>query len=172
MAIFIEVVSTNGGGPRFQIKEGMIIGRVEGDIIIQDPKISSKHAQVSLDSKGQLILVDLDSANGLRLEGHKVKKLSLFNGVSFEIGRTRFKVEVLEDPQIEVIEEAPPKPLSWRTILVNKLMGLVEEIPKKEKHLERFSPPAQAYFFPGHSDRTRDHIGLRVPRRRRWFFGY
>lgn len=149
MAVFIEVISGFEEGSRYELKEGMVIGRMEGDIIIKDPKISSKHAQVALDGKGQLVLIDLNSSNGIKLEGHKVKKLSLLNGVSFEIGRTLFKTHIVEDLPVEVLENSAPTPLSWRTTLANKLMGLINEIPHSQGSVERFSPPLKMTFSQG-----------------------
>jgi pSer/pThr/pTyr-binding forkhead associated (FHA) protein len=148
MAVFIEVISGVLGGARFELKEGMIIGRIEGDIVINDAKISSKHAQVALGGNGGLNLVDLDSSNGLKIDGNRVREISLSHGISFEIGRTEFKIQVVEDP-VEIMEDAPLRPLSWRTTLANKLLGLVDEIPRNVSTVERFSPPLKLSFYQG-----------------------
>lgn len=113
----IEIVSGPYQGQRFELSENMTLGRSSTDIIIQDSKVSARHAQVKRDEKGLLILVDLESSNGIRINGQRVKKVSLIQGVTFEIGRTLFRV--IETQNSHYAEHGSK--VKWRTLLKAKL---------------------------------------------------
>jgi pSer/pThr/pTyr-binding forkhead associated (FHA) protein len=92
MITFIEFVEGPDAGVRLRVAPNLTLGRSKADIIIRDPKISGTHAQVQSDARGQLLLIDLDSANGLYINGLRVKKVAFLHGVIFSIGRTQFRV--------------------------------------------------------------------------------
>lgn len=118
MVTFIEITEGPHEGSRYRLEEGLQVGRTQGHIQISDPKISSLHAQVELDGKGQFILVDLESSNGLIIGGRRVKRVALLPGVSFEIGRTPCRVVVVN----EVEAEDYGRVMTWRTILQDSLV--------------------------------------------------
>jgi Inner membrane component of T3SS, cytoplasmic domain len=74
------------------------IGRAaQCDIVIPDDQlVSSEHADVHVDSNGQLLLRDLESVNGTEVNGQSVQEAVLKPGDEIAIGSTVF----------EVIEEA------------------------------------------------------------------
>lgn len=145
MATFIEIVDGPNEGSRFQINQGVTLGRSKADIVIKDPKVSGTHAEVALDGKGQLVLVDLDSSNGIHISGRRVKKVALLPGVIFEVGRTQFKVITVEEEQAINFEIF----VTWRTKLAQKLTETpimdVEPITKPEA----FSPALRLTFVQG-----------------------
>ena len=120
MITFIEYVEGPDAGVRLRVAPNLTLGRSKADIIIRDPKISGTHAQVQSDARGQLLLIDLDSANGLHINGLRVKKIAFLQGVIFSIGRTQFRVVQVEgvdkNPEIDRAE-------GWdgalRTLLAN-----------------------------------------------------
>ncbi len=66
-----------------------VIGRgSEADIVVDDSGISRRHIQLEVTPQG-VIVRDLDSTNGLFVEGHKVPAATLVDGNTFTIGRTR-----------------------------------------------------------------------------------
>lgn len=146
MVTFIEIMTGVNAGSRFRLQEGTTIGRSTADIVVQDPKISATHAQVAFDGKGQLVLVDLDSSNGIRINGRRVKKVALISGVSFELGRTQFKIQMVEEEQ--VVEPDPV--ITWRGALKVQLQVLSEisssSAPPK---LKSFSPAIKLTFVQG-----------------------
>lgn len=154
MAVFIEIVSGPNKGTLFQLEPGVIIGRAEGDILLNDPKVSSKHAQVQLDGNGQLVLIDMNSANGIWLGDIRVKKLTLSANTSFKMGDTTLKMVPIEAPAlaapVDIPEEKPaPPPLSWRTILANKLLVLSDDVKSRPRAIERFNPIIKLRFLTG-----------------------
>lgn len=92
MNIFLEIIEGSEKGQKFKLSEGLQIGRTQGTVRLTDPKVSGLHAEVVLDSNGQLILIDKQSFNGLIIGGKKVSKIILMPGVKFQIGKTTFKV--------------------------------------------------------------------------------
>jgi pSer/pThr/pTyr-binding forkhead associated (FHA) protein len=70
----------------------MSIGRVAGnDIVIPDPEVSRRHAEVSVEN-GQTIVRDLDSLNGTRVNGRLVaREQPLRENDVVSIGNTSFE---------------------------------------------------------------------------------
>lgn len=145
MVTFIEITEGPNEGSRFKMEEGITLGRSKADIIIPDPKVSGTHAQVALDGKGQLVLVDLDSSNGLRINGRRVKKVALLSGVSFEIGRTQFKVLTIEEEQAGNFARL----MTWRGIIKEDLSQISENSQVGAPKLEGFSPALKLTFTQG-----------------------
>lgn len=94
MATYITVIDGPLEGERFEIKGGEKLGREKGDIVLNDPKSSSHHAQIKKSLLGQLTLVDLKSKNGIFSEGNRVDRVKLADGVEFRIGANTFRVEL------------------------------------------------------------------------------
>ncbi|MES3037327.1 MAG: FHA domain-containing protein [Bdellovibrionota bacterium] len=101
MATLLEVLDEGIGRVFHRLNPGIKIGRSKGDIIINDPNISSLHAMVEMDNKQALILTDLDSANGLLINGRKVKKIALLPGVTFQIGKTLLRIKEVDEIEAE-----------------------------------------------------------------------
>ncbi|QDK36126.1 FHA domain-containing protein [Bdellovibrio sp. NC01] len=145
MATFIEIIEGANEGSRMQVSEGMTLGRSKADIVIKDPKVSGTHAEIALNNKGQLVLVDLESSNGIHISGRRVKKVTLLPGVIFEVGRTVFKVITVEEEQAINFEIF----VTWRSILGQKLTETPiadEEVKIKP---ESFSPAVKLSFIQG-----------------------
>lgn len=67
-------------------KPFVTLGRATtNDIVLAEGRISRNHAQVNCTDEG-IILTDLDSANGVMVNGQKVKEAKIQLGDSFEIG--------------------------------------------------------------------------------------
>lgn len=66
-----------------------IVGRgAEADIVVEDSGVSRQHLELRTTARG-VIATDLDSTNGLYVEGHKVPAATLVDGNTLTIGRTR-----------------------------------------------------------------------------------
>jgi hypothetical protein len=66
----------------------IVIGRSKDcDIQVPDPNVSRRHAEVRRDGDSYT-LVDLDSTNGIEVDGKRVKRLELHDGSRFTIGST------------------------------------------------------------------------------------
>ena len=59
-------------GRIYQVKEEMVIGRKNADLILDDPKVSTTHAKIVIEN-GEYILVDFHSKNGSYVNGERIK---------------------------------------------------------------------------------------------------
>ncbi|MCY4513310.1 MAG: FHA domain-containing protein [Bdellovibrionales bacterium] len=86
-------------GRKFLISESLKLGRRQGDIALNDPAASDPHAEIKLNSKGHLFLTDLNSKNGVFVNGKKQSKVLLKKNSKFTIGKSEFQVVFLEMPE-------------------------------------------------------------------------
>jgi predicted Zn finger-like uncharacterized protein len=68
-----------------------VIGREEGDVIINDPETSRRHAKIEIRSDGTVWLTDLGSTNGTVTEGKTIAEpTELLDRQEFSCGRSTF----------------------------------------------------------------------------------
>jgi pSer/pThr/pTyr-binding forkhead associated (FHA) protein len=79
---------------------GVVIGRGnEADLKIDDPGISRRHAQIKIHQSGAettVTIVDLDSTNGVVLNGHRVATAVVGNGSEIRLGNTVIVIRTTE----------------------------------------------------------------------------
>lgn len=71
-----------------------VIGRVEGDVIVDDPGVSSRHLEIENFGPGLRFVRDLGSTNGTELAGEPLgyDRVELKDGAVLTIGRVRIEV--------------------------------------------------------------------------------
>ena len=86
----------DGSGRRVQLNGGpLAIGRApDNDLVLDDRRVSRHHARLQA-RRGMLVLTDLDSANGSRVNGVAVSEVALGAGDRIEIGTTVFVIEAV-----------------------------------------------------------------------------
>ena len=121
-------------GKKWALQPDFIIGRLRGDIVISDSKISSRHAQVELGEKGELKLVDLGSTNGIKISGSKVSSIVLNPGLRLQLGNTHLEVQIdLEgDSKSEMPSHTRPSETEDRS--------LDGSFSNKKRHVEATPP--------------------------------
>ena len=68
------------------LKDKMVIGRNQGcDVVLKDSSVSGRHAAV-ISKTGRWFIADLDSSNGILVDGEKVKQAKLVSGTRIQIG--------------------------------------------------------------------------------------
>jgi pSer/pThr/pTyr-binding forkhead associated (FHA) protein len=145
MVLFIEVLEGPGQGSRFKVEHGHTIGRNRGEIPIDDEKISSEHAQFELDNKGQFVLNDLDSSNGILSGNRRVRKIAMMPGVVFRLGRTSFRVVSAEVGGAKEFARIR----TWKENLAEKLPIDWVQNKMAEGAGRPFSPTLQLKFMQG-----------------------
>ena len=77
-------------------KDETLIGRnPTTDITLLDDGISREHALILRDeSTGSFTIEDLQSTNGTKVNGKRVRSAELVHGDSIEVGRTRFRFDL------------------------------------------------------------------------------
>lgn len=78
-------------------KSKVIIGRKEGDLIIDDPHVSKKHASIEVWSRTHIYLKDLDSTNGTFLNGVRISRTKLQDGDIIQVGDTKLRFHISFD---------------------------------------------------------------------------
>ncbi|HSI26631.1 MAG TPA: FHA domain-containing protein, partial [Aeromicrobium sp.] len=79
--------------------QGVIIGRgSEADLRINDPGISRKHAQITVSHREgtEVEVVDLESTNGVILNGRRVTNAPVPDGSQLQLGNTHLVVRITE----------------------------------------------------------------------------
>src|SRR5689334_7315562 len=85
----LVTASRNGKTETFAIGETAIIGRGPGcEVLLEDPKVSRRHAQSRRLMSGNYVLSDLGSTCGTFVQGKRVTSAALDTGVSISIGDT------------------------------------------------------------------------------------
>ena len=78
----------------YSLKSPIILGRKESaDIVLDDPKLSRHHAQIYTDGKYYYIK-DLNSTNGTKVNGERIKERRIFQKDIIEIGEYHFEFNV------------------------------------------------------------------------------
>ncbi|HEV2590573.1 MAG TPA: DUF3662 and FHA domain-containing protein [Gaiellaceae bacterium] len=92
-----EVAVLTWAGKRHEIsKRKVVLGRSkDADVRVDDPNVSRRHAELQQEGATWWV-VDLDSTNGVEVQGRRVKRLKLEDGTKFTIGSTEltFSLEV------------------------------------------------------------------------------
>jgi S-DNA-T family DNA segregation ATPase FtsK/SpoIIIE len=86
----VSLMVTEGSlkGKVFPIdKPQVLIGRVDGDIVIEDSKVSRSHCVLEVHGLAALV-VDLDSANGTFVNGKKIACSQIDHMSEFRVGNT------------------------------------------------------------------------------------
>lgn len=88
-SISLRVISGADRGKMFsELAAPITIGREEGNIIqLNDERISRYHVKIQED-EGRLVVTDLDSTNGTRINGHPCNLKILRYGDTISVGRT------------------------------------------------------------------------------------
>lgn len=97
--IFLRIEEGAGKGRVFTLSAGgvYLIGREGTDIVLEDEKVSRKHAEVGLYGPGAYTLRDLASTNGTRLNGKRIAdKVKLAHWDLIRIGDTSLRFAVIE----------------------------------------------------------------------------
>lgn len=94
-AAVMHVHSGPDAGREFPLRRGnSVIGRAAGvDVLLADPLVSKRHARVEVDQSVEL--VDLNSANGLLVDGGLVQRMRVVPGQVVTIGDTEVSFSII-----------------------------------------------------------------------------
>ena len=145
MAIIAEIIDGPQKGSSFQLFAGKTFGRINADYVLRDGNVSSIHCKVDQDERGRLVLVDLDSANGLVVNSRLVKKILLLPGVSFILGSTTLKIKEISDAEAENL----PVPRSWRSRLRRFFEKNQPNLVPSKQEISYFKPAIELEFILG-----------------------
>ncbi|WP_295777518.1 FtsK/SpoIIIE domain-containing protein [uncultured Microbacterium sp.] len=107
----VEIASGAGAGTTIPLQRGVvIIGRdPQCDIVLDDPLVSKRHARLEV-GQGRAELVDLNSANGILVDGAPVTYLTAADGqIDAVLGDTRLRITAAP-------ADATAAPSTWRQV--------------------------------------------------------
>ncbi len=101
----LQGVSRDVRGSSYEfVKSPSMVGRgADADVVIVHPAVSRRHCRVERRSDGSVLVSDLDSANGLRVNGAAVKVSQVIQGDTISLGDVEFMVEMPGRPTIPAI---------------------------------------------------------------------
>ncbi|MGE0202575.1 MAG: FHA domain-containing protein [Hyphomicrobiaceae bacterium] len=80
---------------RFASGRRLLVGRGSGsDVVVADPSVSSRHAELSLDERGSVHVADLQSSNGTWGDDGRVTRAVLSNGQTLRFGKIAYTVRL------------------------------------------------------------------------------
>ncbi len=83
-------------GKSYKIKAGDTIGRKDGDLVLDDPKVSTPHVRFTVE-QNQFVLWDCGSTNGTFVNGERIRAATpLKENDTVKIGDSLFVLKVLE----------------------------------------------------------------------------
>jgi hypothetical protein len=82
-------------GRVYKVKDGSVLGRKDGDIVLEDPKVSNPHAKFVLENES-FVVWDFGSKNGTFVNGERIRAATpLKENDTLKIGDTTFILKVL-----------------------------------------------------------------------------
>ncbi len=89
-------------------REPLVIGRRQGELLLDDPLVSGRHCQVA--ARGaEWVLTDLGSTNGTMVDGRLVRELVLRPGSEIQVGSTKMILFVGAPEEQHTAEEKAPE---------------------------------------------------------------
>ena len=83
-------------GKTFRLSDGAVktVGRAtRADFIVDAPLVSRVHCRLTADKSGQLLVEDLDSTNGTRVNGKRVQRAVAKAGDEIAVGKVTIRIE-------------------------------------------------------------------------------
>jgi pSer/pThr/pTyr-binding forkhead associated (FHA) protein len=107
-----RLVPSDGGPPVDLVKDLTLVGRNDDCDLRLDHKSVSKLHCIIVKSDGLLLIRDLGSTNGTRVNGQRVRRAALLPNDSLHIANVKYLVKfgVLAEPEGNAPADAPPAP--------------------------------------------------------------
>ncbi len=136
-------------GRRVELDLEVAIGRQDGDLVVEDPEVSRRHA-VLRRSGGSVVVEDLDSTNGTFVNGERIRSpITVGPGDQVRVGRTMLEIEP-DQRADDTIVSTPPRPDQIRAAEAPPSGGVLAEEhedatqPLPSRALESGSRPARS----------------------------
>jgi len=96
--IYFRVLSGPDSGKVFDVSTGgsFLVGRSKADLLLSDPKVSERHAEVKIFGPEHYYLVDLASTNGTFLNGVRIDRRKFGHEDEIRVGDSLLKVAILD----------------------------------------------------------------------------
>ena len=93
MSVYLIFILPNGKETKVYLESKLLIGRgSDCDVVIGEPGVSSHHANISIDSKGKILVEDLNSSNGSYINGDKITKTFLHLNDTLNLNTVKVRI--------------------------------------------------------------------------------
>jgi adenylate cyclase len=124
-----ELIPIGGGDPIPLIRDQMVIGRREScDICLRFPNVSSQHCELAYQD-GYWFIRDLNSTNGIKVNGVRVPRKVLHPGDEITIAKRRYTIEYTLAAGKHAIEEMIDEDVMSQSLL--EKAGLIR--PRRDR---------------------------------------
>jgi predicted TIM-barrel fold metal-dependent hydrolase len=119
-ASYLRAISGPAAGLTVDVGDELLLGRTAPGLerLAGDPELSRRHAAVSRDEEGRLVIEDLGSRNGTVVNGIPVERKALAAGDRIRLGATTFEL-VEGPPRSELYDDEVIRP--WYEHAVHEL---------------------------------------------------
>ncbi|MCA8971883.1 MAG: FHA domain-containing protein [Planctomycetes bacterium] len=99
----LQIVEGPHAGTKQELRSDVTIGRRTGCELVldQDEKLSGRHCEIVLEGDA-VLLRDLDSTNGTRVDGKRIQELPIAHGDRFQIGLTVVQLVDLDQGDVSL----------------------------------------------------------------------
>jgi pSer/pThr/pTyr-binding forkhead associated (FHA) protein len=106
---FLKIVAGARAGLNVPLhaRDPLLIGRREGDLLLDDVLVSGRHCQI-VPRGSEYVLQDLGSTNGTTVDGRLVRELALRPGSEIVIGSTRMILFQADDEPSDAVAAREP----------------------------------------------------------------
>lgn len=96
--IYLRIVEGPDAGAVFDLSPGgsHVLGRGKADLILNDPKVSSRHAEIKIFGPEHYYVVDLASTNGTFLNGVRIDRRKFGHEDEIRVGDSLLRVSIHE----------------------------------------------------------------------------
>ena len=137
--MFGQLSPIGGGDPIPLLKKELLVGRREScDICLRFANVSAHHCQLECDG-GYWYVTDLNSRNGIKVNGQRVQRKRLDPGDRFSIAKHHYEIEY--DPAAIGAVGPPPPEDAAAEIMGKSLLeraGLEGAFGKKRERKQRY----------------------------------
>ena len=153
--MFGELLPVGGGDPIPLLKKSLLIGRREScDVVLRFPNVSAHHCQLTV-TGGYWHVRDMDSRNGVKVNGVRILEKRVDPGDTLSIARHEY---VLHYQPVDLGAVGPPPPEVTESSVFSKSLleraGLEKDRPGKQKSEPAPDPDEKPRY-----DITRDEPG-------------
>ncbi len=143
----VRVVEGPDAGAEFQLRRGsFVLGRdADVELRLADPMVSKRHAR--LEVSDTVDVVDLNSANGIVVDGGIVSRVRAETGRAITVGDTVLRIDVLEDVASGPVRTGPVA-FNRSPSVEPRYPGQQYEAPDIPKEIEPVPFPWAAFMAP------------------------
>src|SRR5580693_6903774 len=144
-----QLVPLDGGPPIEVLKDLLLVGRKEDCDLNLDHKSVSKMHCVIVKTDGLLLVRDLGSTNGTRVNGQRVRRAALLPNDQLNIASLRFRVEFKNEEEGQVDPEEFTQQMDVREVerLIKRKSATMDDASDDSIEILDL-PPLQANALP------------------------